>query len=101
LLFGERSRLNLPATTSSEALGGWAWANDNALEDNTMNASVAIEGFKTHDLNAFGSQHPGNGANFAFADGSVKFVSASIDLVTVLQPLATRAGGELIDASQY
>jgi len=99
-LFGERSRLNLPATSTSQSLGGWAWVNQYALEDFTMNASVPIEGVRLHDLNAFGSQHTG-GANFAFADGSVRFVSASADLVTVLQPLSTRAGGEVVDASKY
>ncbi len=41
----------------------------------------------------FGSRHPG-GAHFALADGSVQFVSGSIEL-TILQNLATRAGGEL------
>jgi prepilin-type N-terminal cleavage/methylation domain-containing protein/prepilin-type processing-associated H-X9-DG protein len=101
LMFGERSRLNLGATDTSQALGGWAWVNAFAMEDNTMNASVPIEGFKSHDINAFGSQHPGNGANFTFADGSVKFISASVDLFNVLQPLATRAKGEVVDASQY
>jgi prepilin-type N-terminal cleavage/methylation domain-containing protein/prepilin-type processing-associated H-X9-DG protein len=99
-LFGERSRLNLPATSTSQSLGGWAWVNQYALEDFTMNASVPIEGIRLHDLNAFGSQHPG-GANFTFADGSVRFLSASVDLVTVLQPLSTRAGGEVVDASKY
>jgi prepilin-type processing-associated H-X9-DG protein len=99
-LFGERSRLNLPATNTSQSVGGWAWVNIYALEDNTMNTSVAMEGFKTHDLNAFGSQHAG-GANFCFADGSVHFISATIDLLNVYQPLSTRAGGEVIPGSAY
>src|SRR5262249_7401960 len=43
-------------------------------------------------LNAFGSQHPG-GANFAFADGSVRFLSSTTNLVT-LQLLSTRAGDD-------
>ncbi len=47
----------------------------------------------------FGSYHPG-GANFAFGDGSVKFLKSSTDL-RVLSGLSTRAGGEVISASAY
>jgi prepilin-type N-terminal cleavage/methylation domain-containing protein/prepilin-type processing-associated H-X9-DG protein len=42
----------------------------------------------------FSSNHP-SGVNFAFCDGSVRYVSQSIALVT-LQALSTRAGGEVI-----
>jgi prepilin-type processing-associated H-X9-DG protein len=41
------------------------------------------------------SGHPA-GANFAFTDGSVRFVSDQTKL-TILQALSTRAGGEIID----
>jgi prepilin-type processing-associated H-X9-DG protein len=46
-------------------------------------------------LCAFGSGHV-RGANFAFADGSVRFVSETTALA-VLQALSTRAGGEVVE----
>jgi prepilin-type processing-associated H-X9-DG protein len=45
-------------------------------------------------INAFGSGHQ-DGANFALADGSVRFLSQSISLTT-LQGLSTRAQGEMV-----
>jgi prepilin-type N-terminal cleavage/methylation domain-containing protein/prepilin-type processing-associated H-X9-DG protein len=56
----------------------------------------------------YGSGHPG-GANFAFCDGSVHFLSNAINnaatigpnSVTLLEALCTRAGGEVVDGSQY
>ncbi|MGQ9604745.1 MAG: DUF1559 domain-containing protein [Thermogutta sp.] len=41
---------------------------------------------------AFGSFHPGGG-NFAYGDGSVRFISNTIDLV-IYRALSTREGGE-------
>jgi prepilin-type processing-associated H-X9-DG protein len=43
--------------------------------------------------------HPG-GANFLFADGSVKFLKASVSRSTYAA-LGSRAGGEVISADQY
>jgi prepilin-type processing-associated H-X9-DG protein len=46
-------------------------------------------------VGAYGSKHPG-GANFAMADGSVRFLKQTIAL-PVLRALGTRAGNEVID----
>jgi prepilin-type N-terminal cleavage/methylation domain-containing protein/prepilin-type processing-associated H-X9-DG protein len=101
LMFGERSRLNLQATSSSQALGGWAWVNRYAQEDNTMNASEPMEGMLFHDLNQFGSQHSGGDiVNFVFADASVHSLQKSLSIV-VFQRLAARNDGQVIDASQF
>jgi prepilin-type N-terminal cleavage/methylation domain-containing protein/prepilin-type processing-associated H-X9-DG protein len=101
ILLGERSRRNLPATSSSQSLGGYAWVNQFAQEDNTMNTSEPIEGVLVHDLNQFGSQHQsGDVSNFVFADGSVHTLRKTISII-VLQRLSTRAAGDLVDASAF
>jgi prepilin-type processing-associated H-X9-DG protein len=99
-MLGERSRLNLPSTSSSLALGGWAWGNSNSQEDNTMNTSQMMEGIASHTLDQFGSRHGGGAVSvFAFADGSVRTLSQGISIVTY-QRLSTRAGGEQINESE-
>jgi prepilin-type N-terminal cleavage/methylation domain-containing protein/prepilin-type processing-associated H-X9-DG protein len=45
------------------------------------------------------SLHPG-GANFLFADGSVRFVKEQTGF-SIFQALATRAGGEVLSADQF
>src|SRR5262249_34462825 len=49
-------------------------------------------------VGVYGSEHAG-GANLAFADGSVKFVSQQISLLT-LRALCTKADGEVV-AEEY
>jgi prepilin-type N-terminal cleavage/methylation domain-containing protein/prepilin-type processing-associated H-X9-DG protein len=90
--------------------GGWAWANPYAMEDHTQSAYSPINYLIpagttqiTYDLsdarlNAWGSGHTG-GANFAFVDGSVHFLTNSTTQ-TALQALATRAGGEVLSGDQ-
>lgn len=51
------------------------------------------------DVGGFNSFHPG-GCHFTYADGSVHFISDSIDSVA-LAGLSTRAGEEVVSADKY
>jgi prepilin-type N-terminal cleavage/methylation domain-containing protein/prepilin-type processing-associated H-X9-DG protein len=117
IAFGERNRTDplfdqaYPGTANSiEQHSGWAWANYFPGYDYLYGAAMPLNwqfptptdsNFVLQDArySTFGSQHTA-GANFCFADGSVHFISNSIPL-GILQALTTRAGGEVIDASQY
>jgi len=115
-LFGERNRIdpNLDAVYGAnfmEEHSGWAWTNSLPGYDYLGGAAAAINwtfppvtsdpGFVYDDIrfSVYGSNHTA-GANFCFADGSVHFLPNSVPVV-VLQQLSTRAGGEVVDASQY
>jgi prepilin-type N-terminal cleavage/methylation domain-containing protein/prepilin-type processing-associated H-X9-DG protein len=116
IMLGERMRLDPTYNTVSgkdfQNNSGWAWANSNAGFDYLFGTEVPINWviplgttsdpglvFEDERFNAFGSFHT-SGANFAFADGSVKFLADSTPL-TILQQLGTRAGGEVINASGF
>jgi prepilin-type N-terminal cleavage/methylation domain-containing protein/prepilin-type processing-associated H-X9-DG protein len=103
------------------ALSGSAWTASDLLGTgyyplNSLLASSPSSDFLTVFLaiivrdSTFGSRHV-QGANFVFSDGSVHYLSNGINgaatmpsdngPVTPLQALCTRAGGEVVDASQY
>ncbi len=50
-------------------------------------------------VGGYASRHPGGG-NFAFGDGSIRFLKSSIE-PRILEWLADRADGEIIDSSTY
>jgi prepilin-type processing-associated H-X9-DG protein len=60
--------------------------------DPTLTGTARNLAYTKRVLN-YSSNHPG-GANFAFCDGSVRFLTDSLSLIS-LQVLATRAGGEV------
>jgi prepilin-type N-terminal cleavage/methylation domain-containing protein/prepilin-type processing-associated H-X9-DG protein len=116
LMFGERNRVDPTYDRiyggSFAGRSGWAWSNSLPGFDYLFGAVRPINwlmppsitsdpGFLYEDdrFSTYGSFHSG-GANFAFADGSVRYLSNSTNLV-VLQYLSTRAGGEVIDATQF
>jgi prepilin-type N-terminal cleavage/methylation domain-containing protein/prepilin-type processing-associated H-X9-DG protein len=119
LLFGERYHRDpefdarypvvFAGTIPLEQWGRWGFiATPGAIGNVALSTPVPINyqvppggDFTTVEnrVCAFGSGHPG-GANFAFADGSVRFLSDNMPLVT-LQALSTCAGGEVIAADDY
>jgi prepilin-type N-terminal cleavage/methylation domain-containing protein/prepilin-type processing-associated H-X9-DG protein len=107
LLFGERHFYDPvfdsdPLVDDLIADWGWVWFGGEA--DAHLGTSVPIN-FKMSAanvtqltfedrINAYGSGHTG-GANFALADGSVRFIRENLSPVTFLA-LGTKAGGEVI-----
>ena len=112
LLFGERSHRDktFDIFGSQYASGYWPlrglgkWANFCYPAHHMLGAAVPInyqtprpptEAQIKNRVDAFGSGHPG-GANFAFGDGSVRFLSDQMKLAA-LQALSTRNGGEVVE----
>ncbi len=84
-------------------LSGGPWASRNLLwsrgavpDGSTPFGPCAVNCTNDREVYSF---HPG-GANVGFADGSVRFLKASISIRT-FAALVTRAGGEVIAGSDY
>jgi len=76
---------------------GCSWNGDCTASKNVTNAmrTVKYNGGGNYNDISMGSNHSG-GCNVGLGDGSVRFLRDSIDLNTVLKPMASRAGGEVI-----
>jgi prepilin-type N-terminal cleavage/methylation domain-containing protein/prepilin-type processing-associated H-X9-DG protein len=76
---------------------GFSWNNDSTCSKNVTNAMnvQAYTTVGTYNDVSMGSNHT-NGCNVAFSDGSVRFLSSNIDLTSVLLPIASRNGGEVV-----
>jgi prepilin-type N-terminal cleavage/methylation domain-containing protein/prepilin-type processing-associated H-X9-DG protein len=76
---------------------GCQWGSDCTAMKNVTNAMRTVKyngGGNFNDV-SMGSNHTG-GCNVAFGDGSIRFLRDTVDLNTVLKPLASRAGGEVV-----
>jgi prepilin-type N-terminal cleavage/methylation domain-containing protein/prepilin-type processing-associated H-X9-DG protein len=107
LLFGERNHWDpdYDRVCPGDPIGTNGWWGYPWTADVLLSAAVPINyrvppsatdciDVKSDRLSAFGSRHPG-GANFALADGSVRFLADATPLAT-LRALSTRAAGEVV-----
>jgi prepilin-type processing-associated H-X9-DG protein len=126
-LFGERLRRDLvydaiysagSPNRKFDSRSGWAWTNwlpgfdylfgasggaatINWIMPNTSPPLPNDPGNIYEDIrmNAYGSFHPG-GANFCFADGSVKFIGQECPGLYLIY-MSTRAGQEVVDPTAF
>jgi prepilin-type N-terminal cleavage/methylation domain-containing protein/prepilin-type processing-associated H-X9-DG protein len=110
LFFGERSHVDEAFDqwadgAGEQTIGNYGWwhtCGGLAIVDATMTTLAPLNyesdttqpEFACLRVSAFGSLHPG-GANFALVDGSVRFVSETIEMTTY-RALSTRQGGEVV-----
>jgi prepilin-type processing-associated H-X9-DG protein len=101
------------AGDTPESMNSWplsvAYLSSMRSTDNPLNTPAGtgnmvsitnhgLTGLPTSATGAFGSRHPA-GANFAYGDGHVKYMSNLIDFPYTYQALSTIAGSEPIDDS--
>ena len=103
IFLGERSRFDPVFESTGDNLNFWGWYTFGAEGDVLLSAaerinwkmpSPATQANYDLRINVFGSGHSG-GANFALGDGSVRFISESLDLVT-LERLCMHQDGNVV-----
>jgi len=109
MFVGETINGHLPETMNSWPLSV-AYLSSMRSTNNPLNSSPGsgamvpitdsgLSGLPSSVTGAFASRHPA-GANFAFGDAHVRFLSSAVDLETY-QALSTIAGFEAVDASKF
>ncbi|MCA9158025.1 MAG: DUF1559 domain-containing protein [Planctomycetales bacterium] len=83
--------------STMERLNKWPVTDSYYNVPATRDARSSANG-GTHSTSNFRSQHTGGG-QFVYADGSVHFISASIDLLTY-RGMSTIAGGEVVSITE-
>jgi prepilin-type N-terminal cleavage/methylation domain-containing protein/prepilin-type processing-associated H-X9-DG protein len=73
--------------------------NSNDYPWRTCGMDLAGDAPAYSEISSANSNHPG-GANYTFADGSVKFIKSSISM-QIYWSLGSRNGGEVISSDQY
>ena len=99
--YPEGTRMNVDGSMQYYKEGGWAdpgapFSIDGSNQDGSIPGGCALNCTNNSEIYSF---HP-NGANVLFADGSVHFISASMDLCK-LAALVTRAGGEVFAQGDF
>jgi prepilin-type N-terminal cleavage/methylation domain-containing protein/prepilin-type processing-associated H-X9-DG protein len=91
----------VPKLNSPPVLNGGPSCQDNVPSPHSLNWSLPPENPPCLYLGQWGfrSRHAG-GANFAFADGSVKFIKDSVNYM-IYRALGTRAGLEVLSSDSY
>ena len=91
----------VPRLNAPPVLIGGPSCQDNVPAPHSLNWSLPPNNPPCLNLGQWGfrSRHPG-GANFLFADGSVKFLKESVNYLTY-RSLGTRANGEVLSADSY
>jgi prepilin-type N-terminal cleavage/methylation domain-containing protein/prepilin-type processing-associated H-X9-DG protein len=95
LFNGGTAGMTVPLNWNSNTVPG----DDPSCADQWQAASTPLGCRFSAAAKGFASEHPG-GANFLFADGSVKFVKQSIDIAAYCA-LGSRNGGEVISSDAY